>query len=381
VTVTLFDAVSGQQLGTDVTDTNGLYLFDSLPAGQYYVIFDLTTLPAGSLVTTPNAGGVPDDQDSDADPATGRSSNSQTLAAGQEDFTLDMGIHELVSVGNLVWQDQNNNGLVDMGEPGMPNLPVRLYTTGGALVATTTTDANGNYRFIDLVPGSYYIEVDVPDGYSSSTGEAPLFPYEPAPDPDNDIDNDDNGTATVITTTLQSLPVTLSVGQEPDPSDPNYNPTVDFGVCEGCAPEGSVDRSVLGDFVWKDREGDCDGIQDVTDVGVPDVTVNLRRPDGSLAASTVTDVNGNYRFVNLAAGDYIVEFILPDGYVFSPLNQGGDGATDSDANQVSGQTTLITLPPNVTDLDWDAGLCTSPTDLPPEQEPTQPARIFLPIVR
>jgi hypothetical protein len=377
VTVTLFDAGSNQQLGADVTDANGLYLFDGLPPGQYYVVFDLTTLPAGSLVTTPNVSGLPDDQDSDADPATGRSGNSQILAAGEEDLTLDMGIYELVSVGNLVWEDTNNSGLVDTGEPGLPNIPVRLYTASGALVATTTTDANGNYRFVDLVPGSYYVEVDVPAGYTTSTGDEPLRPYEPAPDPDNDIDNDDNGSATAITTTLQSLPVTLGVGQEPDLNDPNYNPTVDFGVFVG-NPSDPDDLSVLGDFVWWDRN--CDGIQDITDVGVPDVTVILLRADGTTVASMVTDTNGNYRFINLVADVYSVRFVLPNGYTFSPLNTSGDSATDSDADQTTGRTTLINLPPNVTDLEWDAGLCKTPTDLPPEGEPSQPARIFLPIV-
>src|SRR5262249_14694600 len=66
VTVTLFDASTNQQLGTQVTDSSGFYLFDNLPPGQYYVVFDKNTLPAGYQITTQNASGVPDDHDSDA---------------------------------------------------------------------------------------------------------------------------------------------------------------------------------------------------------------------------------------------------------------------------------------------------------------------------
>jgi hypothetical protein len=292
-------------------------------------------------------------------------------------------------VGNLVWHDIDNNGLVDPSEPGLPNIPVRLFNIGSVLVANATTDANGNYRFIDLVPGSYYIEVDVPTGYTSSTGPAPLFPYEPAPDPDNDIDNDDNGTATIITTTIRSAAVTLDVGQEPDPTDPNYNPTVDFGVCQDSSV-ADCDMSIpgqtisaLGNFVWWDRN--CDGILQDTEAGVPNVTVNLLRADGSLVLSMVTDANGNYLFERLRPGDYIVQFIPPADFYFSPLEQGGNNAIDSNANPTTGitfgQTTLIALPADVTDLTWDAGLCAQSTDLPPDEEPNQRSRIFLPIVR
>jgi LPXTG-motif cell wall-anchored protein len=35
---------------------------------------------------------------------------------------------------------------------------VTLYTASGAAVGTTTTDANGNYRFDNLPPGDYVVE-------------------------------------------------------------------------------------------------------------------------------------------------------------------------------------------------------------------------------
>lgn len=387
VTVTLFNAANNQQLATDVTDGSGFYLFEGLPPGQYYVVFDLSTLPAGYRVTTQNASGVPDSQDSDANPITGRSDNSRQLAGGEEDLTLDMGVYILVSLGNLVWVDGNDNGLVDSGETGVPGLLMSLYTVGGTLVSTTTTDLNGNYRFTDLLPGEYYVAVEVDPnlGYYSSTGSGRASPnsgpYEPAPDPDNDTDDDDNGTTAVPTTTVRSGPVTLTVGGEPTSAtnpDANYNPTVDFGL----VPIAPTALAALGDRVWvEDLNRDCDGIQDVNEPGRPNVTVRLFTAQGVLVGTQQTDANGNYRFNGLTPGNYIVEFVKPNGFSFTVPNQGSNIAADSNANTTDGRTTVINLAPDETDLTWDAGLCQNPTNLDPEDEPAaQQRRLFLPLI-
>lgn len=389
--VTLFDAATDQQVAVSQTDSSGFYLFDALPPGQYYVVFDLADLPANYRVTTQNADGVADTNDSDANPTTGRSDNSRVLVAGEEDLTLDMGIFPLVSVGNLVWEDRNNNGLVDAGEPGLPDIPVRLYDLTDTLLMTTTTDANGNYRFSGLLPGDYIVEIVVPPGYSSSTGGAPgdpTGPYEPAPGPNNDIDNDDNGTATGNPRVIRSLPVTLSVGGEPTSAtnpDPNYNPTVDFGVCENCGNSGVL-LSALGDFVWRDES--CDGIQELNAIGIPGVTVRLFSANGDLLDTMQTDATGRYRFDGLPDGTYYVEFerpVPPPTFSFAPVNQGGNRETDSDAIPVNGngtlaRTTLIELVGDQTDLSWDAGLCVPTNEAPTEEPILQQNALFLPMI-
>jgi uncharacterized repeat protein (TIGR01451 family) len=257
VTVRLYDAATDQELAITQTGANGYYFFNDLDPGQYYVVFDLSTLPTGYSVTTQNAEGVSDELDSDADPVTGRTGNSRVLAEGEEDLSLDMGVYVLLSVGDLVWIDEGNgsqtdprfnNGLFDPEvESGFPGIPVRLYITRTqditlTLVATTTTDANGNYRFDGLMPGNYVLQITVPPTYTSSNGGVfgePTGPFEPGADPNNDVDNDDNGTSLanpqVIRTTGASgdQPVTLSVGDEPAENG-LFNPTVDFGVCRGC---------------------------------------------------------------------------------------------------------------------------------------------------
>ncbi len=100
VTVTLYDATTGQPVEvspgvpmTATTDASGFYLFTGLPSGDYYVVFDLTTLPAGFVPTIQDAPGVDDNLDSDADRSTGRTHSTGVLDGGQEDRSLDLGIY------------------------------------------------------------------------------------------------------------------------------------------------------------------------------------------------------------------------------------------------------------------------------------------------
>jgi hypothetical protein len=287
-----------------------------------------------------------------------------------------------------------NNGQFDAGvEVGLTNTLVSLYkisdtlnvtdtsTLTGTLVSTMTTDDNGNYRFNGLLPGQYFVQIVVPDGYASSTGGPPGDPnppYEPAPDPDNDIDNDDNGTATANPLVIRSLPVTLSIGGEPAEGG-NYNPTVDFGVYSP-RPQASA---AIGDFVWYDKV--CDGVQDANSVPVPNITVRLYKANGELVGTQLTDAQGKYLFTDLESGQYIVEFVRPAQYVFASIKQGGNINFDSDAAPVAtgslvARTETTELVPDETDLSWDAGLCDAPTDLPPTDEPSLTGPIFLPFV-
>jgi hypothetical protein len=51
-----------------------------------------------------------------------------------------------VSIGDKVWEDTDGNGQQDVGEPGIAGITVQLYQAA-TLLATATTDVNGNYLF------------------------------------------------------------------------------------------------------------------------------------------------------------------------------------------------------------------------------------------
>ncbi|MCP4119573.1 MAG: hypothetical protein GY737_30065, partial [Desulfobacteraceae bacterium] len=98
----------------------------------------------------------------------------------------------------------------------------------------------------------------------------------------------------------------------------------------------------IGDFIWHDL--DRDGIQDAGESGIQGVTVRLEDSSGSPVADTSTGIDGFYEFTGLCAGDYTVvvdESTLPPGYIFTPLDQGGDDTVDND-----GSPYTVTLPAN-----------------------------------
>ena len=88
VRVQLLDT-NGNPVLTRTTGPSGLYQLIVSP-GTYQVVFDTTTLPAGYQITAFRQGSDAN-FDSDADPATG-AVPAVTLALGQSDLTLDMGI-------------------------------------------------------------------------------------------------------------------------------------------------------------------------------------------------------------------------------------------------------------------------------------------------
>jgi len=57
------------------------------------------------------------------------------------------------SVGDLVWDDLNANGLQDTGEPGRASLSVTLRNAAGTFIGNNTTSSDGHYRFDNLLPG------------------------------------------------------------------------------------------------------------------------------------------------------------------------------------------------------------------------------------
>ena len=80
-------------------------------------------------------------------------------------FELETTEVELAEIGDLLWIDENKNGIQDNGEAGYPGATVELYSCLDELLTTTTTDANGFYIFTDLMPGDYYVKFIKPEGY------------------------------------------------------------------------------------------------------------------------------------------------------------------------------------------------------------------------
>ncbi len=323
VRVVLTDPGADGVLGTSddtqrdtYTDENGNYYFGNLePSLSYGVTVDTATLPAGVTNTI------------DPDGTTDNTTVRNLTVTGPIDLDADFAYRILDdpnTIGGTIWEDTDTDGTLTEGGR-FEGVTVVLYDDDGNIVATTTTDSAGDYSFTGLPDGTY--TVDVTDDFNVLNG----YWHSDGPN-----DGDDNNS--------QDDPYTVSV------SGGETNTTADFGYY--------ILPAAASNFVFYDV--DWDGFQDAGEPGIPDVevTLTITYPDGTVTTvTTVTDENGFYSFDNLLLDEdydgvgtygfggsepqYAITVDTPDGYLPSPINQGGDDAVDSDDGVAGEQTQPI----------------------------------------
>ncbi|MBD2700859.1 hypothetical protein IC229_09430 [Spirosoma sp. BT702] len=226
------------------------------------------------------------------------------------------------TLGNYVWNDLDQDGIQDDGEPGIEDVVVVLLQNGVA-VATTFTDADGHYRFNGLTPGiPYSVSFTTPAGFTATLVHQHI-------DGNDELDSD----ADPITGLTPS--VTLAAGES--------NLSLDAGFY--------IPRASLGNFVWNDLNHN--GIFDTGEPGIPGVVVTLIQ-NGTALVSTTTDANGLYSFTGLTPGiPYSLSFTTPLNYSATLADQGGNDDLDSDP--IGGVTGPITLTAGENNTSIDAG--------------------------
>ena len=209
------------------------------------------------------------------------------LADGQVSLVNDFGFANTsgstYTYADRVWFDADDGGDLDSGETGISGVTVNLLNASRQVVATVTTNANGEFSFSGLSGGTfYYVEI------SDTAGK--LTDYY-------------GTTAPAIAGELQISNLT---GDVDNTDDPNF---------------GYNAKGAIGDTVFNDVDGD--GTQDPGELGISGVTVKLYNDDDGdgvidagddqVLATVTTDPNGNYMFSGLADGDYIVSIETPAG--------------------------------------------------------------------
>ena len=356
----LSGAPTGTVCGASVTDSNGYYRVDGLVAGTYVVVVDVTNSPvlngyrnvtgfssdtagsgdrhdhgldiplgAGSVLPGGIAS-IPVTVGPGLQPmggATGPGQGANGPSGDENDnLSIDFGFSPLYSLGNRVFNDANNNGVLDGGESGVAVVAMKLFAADGSgsptggVVGATSTDASGYYRFDDLPAGTYVVVVDRANsanltGYVSSVGASTDMTL--AGDLlDHGVDAP-LGAGSVVPGGIASAPVAVGENDQLVPlgeatgagsgangpnGDDSDNLVVDFGFTAAASVAGGVLVDVNGS-----------GAADAEDTnGVSGVTIRLETATGALVATAVTGTDGAYAFSDVTPGDYVVvELDLP----------------------------------------------------------------------
>lgn len=326
VTVQLEDGNSAI-IATQVTAGGGKYLFTNLDPGTYSVHVVNKTLPAGYVSSTgkvnsptgpfePAAGGP---GGNNTDHGTTNTAGTITQANGvtitnADILTQDFGFFRPLAIGNFVWNDLNNDGIFQpASESKLTQLTVDLLDSAGAVIATRTTDGNGNYLFDSLAEGKYQVRVTAPTGFVSSTGTSgsATGPFEPST---LTFGNNEQDHGTTTGAFVLGPVIDLADPAQRTDNGGTANLNQDFGLYRPLS---------IGNFVWEDANNN--GKVDTGEKGLAGIAVNLRDSGGGLVASTTTNGQGGYLFTHLAPGQYRVEVVkssLPAGYVTSTGTNG-----------------------------------------------------------
>ena len=321
VELTLLDADGGPTGATTTTDASGYYVFENLLPGRAYGVAEVQ--PDGyldGLDAAGTAGGAahnPGDSITDA-----------LLPGGTRGKNYNFGELLPASIAGRVHADLIENCIVDPGEPLLEGVTVRLFDASGELVASTTTDAEGEYLFDNLRPDTYAVEEVQPSGYydgPDTVGSAGGV-----------LDGNDriadvvlaSGTAAVGYDFCELVPASISGYVFQD------GPTIalKFG-------ETTIDPATVRD-----------GVLTLDDTPIEGVVLQLGDASGApiLDASgrpvtAVTGADGYYEFTNLRPGLYTVLESHPAGYIDSIDTAGSNGGIPVNPSQPVNPTILQQL--------------------------------------
>ncbi len=268
---------------TAVTDAAGEVEFTGVPDGDYQLSVSDNAGELTALLETTGTGGT----------------QAVTVAGGDEfsapsdGGTPSFGYNAPGTIGDRIWSDADGDGMQDPDEAGIGGVVIELLAdtdgdgTPDTVVATTTTVADGSYRFDGLEPGDYTVRVAatnfLPGG--ALVGATQTF------------DADGAGSADQSTTSLAGFG-----------SDPNQ----DFGYQNPALAD--VSGTVFFDT-------DADGLEEAGEVGIAEVTVSLVRTYQVINGRL--DVNGD-GVVN-SADDGVIDGV---SFINGRPDLNGDGATN-----------------------------------------------------
>ncbi len=277
VLVELLDA-DGETMLSLTTDETGEYAFEGLAPGRYSVRFSAQQECGFSgSERSMTRGGV---QRSEASVSTTR---SLTVTSGGKITAANAGVVRMGSVSGTLFVDSNADCVMDEAEKRLEGISVHLMNgSARSILMSTVTDAQGNFSFDRVIPGTYLVRVDAPQDYvfSGSAAGSPL--------PLEDV-RDGRG---------YSAAFELLGGAHAQ------------GVFFGMLTQGTIAGRIFMDDNY-------DGYAGEGEEGLRGALVTLTDLEGNTVASKTTIRSGEFSFTGLMPGEYALSVSLGEGYVFT----------------------------------------------------------------
>jgi len=211
---------------------DGYFEFCEAP-GTYYI--RVQTPPAGLVQARPNIGS--DLRDSDIDNSFGPgTSDDFVVSPGQAKTDLGAGFYPQAVVGNLVWVDENLDGIQNPFEERLPNVLVQAYEAStNTMLGEALTDDDGIYMIDGLEKKDIYLKFHPPVGMTATEDNVGWNP---------NLDSDVDGTYGENTTRMFSTTPDVTMTH------------IDFGVAFSVLPvtwvSVDVSRSEVGHVIeWE----------------------------------------------------------------------------------------------------------------------------------
>jgi len=242
---------------------------------------------------------------SEASCTGGHTPASINLAPG-ENVICTFNSTELGTISGVKFEDKNGNGTRDDGEDGLLGWEITL--SGGESPVTDTTDADGNYLFTGLAVGKYTLTEKLETG-SGWTQTAPISGKHE---------------------------VNLTEGQDAT--------GLDFGNFELFSIWGKKFNDLNGDGVRLNEKSDPNltGWTIRLDLAGTENSPNCESGKTEVASingefcEVKTDASGNYEFINLGPGEYVVSEVQQTGWKqTAPTSESGLSGQDNGTYLVS----------------------------------------------